>query len=64
MEDSDSDKTEDNQKQLGGEEGNRELADSPLTNKKSHRVETDEALRRNESKLLDTDELGSQPKIV
>ena len=62
--DSDGDKTEDSQKQLGGEEGNRELADSPLTNKKSHRVETDEALRRNESKLLDTDEAGAQPKIV
>ena len=62
--DSDGDKTENNQKQLGGQEGSRELADSPLTNKKSHRVETDEAFRRNESKLLDTDEAGAQPKIV
>ena len=62
--DIDGDKAEDNQKQLGGQEGSRELADSPLTNKKSHRVETDEALRRNESKLLDTDEAGAQPKIV
>lgn len=62
--DGDGDEVEDNQEQLSGQEGSRGLADKPLTDKPSHRVETDEALRRNEHKLLDIDENGSQPKIV